>query len=75
MATEEGLGLKYTFSGSVLFERMVERDTDTTDVDAVKRRVAETGLSGVFADAPNPARRAAKPRGDEPLAATAAHGD
>ncbi len=75
MATEEGLGLKYTYSGSVLFERMGERGTDTTDIEAVKRRVAETGLSGVFADAPTPARHQAVPRGAESLAASAGQDD
>jgi hypothetical protein len=75
MATEEGLGLKYTYSGSVLFERMIERGTDTTDVNAVKSRVAQTGLSGVFADAPDAARQPAVPHGEESIAATAGRGN
>lgn len=48
MKTEKGLGLKYTFSGSVLFNRMKERGTYTTDVAAIRRRVENAGLSGVF---------------------------
>ncbi len=49
MQTEEGLTKKYTFSGSVYFERMKDLGLYTTDVEAVQRRVERTGLSGVFA--------------------------
>jgi hypothetical protein len=49
MQTEEGLGLKYTFSGSVYFERMKERGSYTTDVAKIGRRVEAEGLTGVFA--------------------------
>lgn len=48
MRTEEGLSLKYTFSGSVLFERMKKRGTYTTDVGEIRRRVESVGLSGVY---------------------------
>jgi len=48
METEEGLGYKYTFSGSVYFERMQSRGLYTTDVDQIRARVARSGLSGVF---------------------------
>ena len=48
MKTEKGLGLKYTFSGSVLFERMKARGTYTTDLAEIRRRVEAAGLSGVF---------------------------
>ena len=43
------LGLKYTFSGSVFFDRMKARDIYTTDVDAIKKRVDAAGMTGVFA--------------------------
>jgi len=43
------LGLKYTFSGSVFFDRMKARDLYTTDVDAIKKRVDAAGMAGVFA--------------------------
>lgn len=49
MQTEKGLGLKYTFSGSVLFERMQERGLYTTNVEEIKNRVAKLGLTDVFA--------------------------
>lgn len=49
MKTEKGLGLKYTFSGSVLFERMKELGLYTTDIAAIKDRVAGLGLSGALA--------------------------
>jgi len=49
MQTERGLGLKYTFSGSVYFDRMLERGSYTTDVAAIRQRVAAAGLTGVFA--------------------------
>ena len=74
MATEEGLGLKYTFSGSVLFERMGERGTDTTDVDTVVRRVAEAGLSGVFAGEVSTDCLPDMPRADTVIGAEAAQG-
>ncbi|MDN5314711.1 MAG: hypothetical protein PWP10_3461 [Clostridiales bacterium] len=48
MQTSEGLGLKYTFSGSVLFKRMQKLGQYTTDHAEIKKRVAQTGLSGVF---------------------------
>jgi hypothetical protein len=49
MQTEEGLMQKYTFSGSVYFERMNELGLYTTDVNAIRERVKEAGLSNVFA--------------------------
>jgi hypothetical protein len=49
MQTEKGLGLKYTFSGSVYFERMKERGSYTTDVAEIRRRVDAAGLTDVFA--------------------------
>jgi hypothetical protein len=51
MATGEGLGLKFTFSGSVYFERMKELGSYTTDVAQIRARVAAAGMTGVFAAA------------------------
>jgi hypothetical protein len=42
------LDLKFTFSGSVLFERMQERNSYTTDRQAIEQRVADAGLSDIF---------------------------
>ncbi len=50
MATEEGRRFKYTFSGSVYFERMKGKGLYVTDGAAVARRVEATGLSGIFAE-------------------------
>ena len=43
------LGLKYTFSGSVFFDRMKARNLYTTDTDVIRKRVEEAGMTGVFA--------------------------
>lgn len=48
MKTEEGITKKYTFSGSVYFERMKELGLYITDLDAIRKKVADEGLSGVF---------------------------
>jgi hypothetical protein len=50
MQTEEGLGLKYTFSGSVYFERMKARDLYTTDPKIIRERVHKAGLIDLFAE-------------------------
>jgi hypothetical protein len=49
MQTEKGLGLKFTFSGSVYFDRMKELGSYTTDVAQIRRRVEDAGMTGVFA--------------------------
>ncbi len=49
MQTSEGLGQKYTFSGSVYFERMVQKKLYEMDVARIGKRVDEAGLTGVFA--------------------------
>lgn len=49
MQTEKGLGLKYTFSGSVLFDRMVALGLYTTDISAIGERVRRLGLKDVYA--------------------------
>lgn len=48
MKTETGITKKYTFSGSVYFERMKERGLYTTNLDEIKERVEKAGLLGVF---------------------------
>jgi hypothetical protein len=46
---EEGvLSLKYTFSGSVYFDRMQARNLYTTNAKAIRERVAASSLEGVF---------------------------
>jgi hypothetical protein len=48
METEEGLGHKYTFSGSVYFERMKQRGLYTTDKKEIEKRVDQAGMLGIF---------------------------
>lgn len=47
--TAEGLGKKYTFSGSVYFERMKEKGLYSTDADAIRKKVDESEMSNIFA--------------------------
>ncbi len=49
MQTEEGMGKKYTFSGSVYFDRMKELETYTTDIEIVRQRVDKAGFTDFFA--------------------------
>lgn len=49
METEAGMCKKYTFSGSVYFNRMKELSLYSIDVPAIKERVEQTGLTGIFA--------------------------
>ncbi len=46
--SEEGLQQKYTFSGSVYFERMKEKGMYTTDIDEINKKVWKLGLTGYF---------------------------
>jgi hypothetical protein len=48
MKTSEGLGFKYTFSGSVFFDRMLKRKLYSTDSKQIAERIAAAGLAGVF---------------------------
>ena len=48
METEEGAGFKYTFSGSVYFDRMNEKGLYSTDLKEIERRVDRAGLTGIF---------------------------
>jgi hypothetical protein len=48
MKMEEGLGYKYTFSGSVYFDRMKQRGLYTENLDEIEKRVGRAGILGVF---------------------------
>lgn len=48
MQTEDGMSKKYTFSGSVYFERMKGRNLYTTNTDEIRDRVEKAGLSDIF---------------------------
>jgi hypothetical protein len=48
MQTEEGMTKKYTFSGSVYFERMKRLNLYTTDIKEIKDRVEKAGMTNVF---------------------------
>ncbi|KJS21054.1 MAG: FAD-dependent oxidoreductase [Clostridiaceae bacterium BRH_c20a] len=48
MATEEGLTKKYTFSGSVYFKRMEELKLYTTDLNEIKKKVEEAGMTNFY---------------------------
>lgn len=49
MKTEEGITKKYTFSGSVYFQRMKEQGLYSIDTAAIEKRVGEVGLKDIFA--------------------------
>lgn len=44
----DGMKVRYTFSGSVYFERMKQQNLYTTDTALIKRRVDTCGLTGIF---------------------------
>lgn len=46
--TGAGLKNKYTFSGSLYFERMKEKGLYTTDLETIENRVKKAGLTGIF---------------------------
>ncbi len=48
MQTEEGLAYKYTFSGSVYFERMQEKGLYSMDPEEIRRRVEKVKMTGIF---------------------------
>lgn len=49
METEEGHSKKYTFSGSVYFNRMKDLDLYSIDVTKIKERIEVAGLTNIFA--------------------------
>ena len=48
MRTKEGITKKYTFSGSVYFNRMKENKLYTEDINEIKQRAEQAGLTNVF---------------------------
>ncbi|HHW92693.1 MAG TPA: FAD-dependent oxidoreductase [Firmicutes bacterium] len=48
LETTEGLRKKYTFSGSIYFQRMQELGLYTTDRKKIEDRVAAAGLTGIY---------------------------
>lgn len=48
METEEGLGYKYTFSGSVFFDRMKQKGLYSTEKIKIEKRVDQAGMTGIF---------------------------
>ena len=52
METEEGLGYKYTFSGSFYFDRMKQNGLYFIDPKEIERRVDEAGMLGIFSKRP-----------------------
>jgi uncharacterized protein YlzI (FlbEa/FlbD family) len=48
METHEGISKKYTFSGSVYFDRMQEQHLYLMDVDAIRNKVEDLGMLNIF---------------------------
>lgn len=48
MKSDKGRSYKYTFSGSVLFERMKARNLYTTQKEQIKERVRKAGMENIF---------------------------
>jgi hypothetical protein len=48
METENGLGYKYTFSGSVYFDRMKEKGLYSADLKEIGKRVDAAGMADIF---------------------------
>jgi hypothetical protein len=48
MQTEDGMGKKYTFSGSVYFERMKSLGLYTTNIKEISNKVESLGLRNIF---------------------------
>ncbi len=48
METEEGCTKKYTFSGSVYFDRMKKKGLYTTDRQEIEKRIEQAGLTKIF---------------------------
>ncbi|GBF34783.1 flavodoxin oxidoreductase [Desulfocucumis palustris] len=44
----QGLSMKYTFSGSVYFQRMVDKGFYTTDIALIRSRVNLAGMTDIF---------------------------
>jgi hypothetical protein len=50
MMNHNELDKKITFSGSIYFDRMKEKDLYTTDVSDIQRRVEEAGMARIFSE-------------------------
>jgi len=50
--TEDGITKKYTFSGSVYFKRMKELGLYTTDMEEIRKRVENAGMTNAFSRMP-----------------------
>lgn len=48
MKSDKGRSYKYTFSGSVLFERMKNRNLYTTQKEQIKERIRQAGMENIF---------------------------
>ncbi len=48
MRTDDGMKIRYTFSGSVYFDRMKELALYSVSRPAIKERVAQTGLTDIY---------------------------
>ncbi|KOF56981.1 MULTISPECIES: FAD-dependent oxidoreductase [Clostridium] len=48
LLTEDGIKTRYTFAGSEYFKRMQETGLYTTDIDKIKTRIENLGLTGIF---------------------------
>jgi len=48
MQTSEGMGMKFTFSGSVYFERMKALGLYSTDVEFIKEKIHALGIKNIF---------------------------
>jgi threonine dehydrogenase-like Zn-dependent dehydrogenase len=48
MDTSDGMTKKYTYSGSVYFQRMKAMDLYVTDVDEIQNRVRKAGMENIF---------------------------
>lgn len=52
MQTADGLSKKYTFSGSIYFARMKEKNLYTTNIDEIHSRVEQAGMKNIFTGLP-----------------------
>ena len=50
MQTKAGLTKKYTFSGSVYFEHMKNKNLYSTNVEEIKKKVIQTNMRGIFSE-------------------------
>lgn len=48
LSTEDGIKTRYTFAGAEYFKRMQQLGLYTTDIDKIKARIENLGLTGIF---------------------------